>query len=170
MERSPKRARMSLPDAPHPVALLLDDALRAFFLKQEERHRPILPLQPFNARRELREINLEVSSIATHSDGSVYADLPYDAQSIVRRFTPHPVSLLVKDARYVWRMFQHAKRCWPREEEKRILMCQRYRERKVREQHHDWLYYRMNWKDAMERSRLTMSDILEHEFDMMDDY
>ena len=170
MERSPKRARMSLPDAPHPVALLLDDALRAFFLKHEERRRPILPLQPFNARQELRLINLEVSPIATHSDGSVYADLPHDVQSIVRRFTPHPVSLLVKDAIHVWKSLQHAKRCWPREEEKRLLMCQRYRERKVREQHHDWLYYRMNWMVAMERSRLAWGDILEHEFDMMDEY
>jgi hypothetical protein len=169
MERSPKRARMSLPDAPHPVALLLDDALRAFFRKQEERRNPI-QARRFNPRQKLREINLDVSSIATHSDGSVYANLPYDVQSIVRRFTAHPVSLLMKDARYVWRMFQHAKKNWPRKEEERLLMCQRFRERRVREQHHDWLYYRMNWKDAMERSRLTMSDILEHEFDDFYDY
>ena len=161
--------RMTLPSAPHPVALLLDDALRAFFLKQEERIRPIKAMQ-FNARQELRLINLEVSPIATHSDGSAYVDLPYDVQSIVRRFTPHPVSLLVKDAIHVWKTFQRAKRCWPREEEKRLLMCQRFRERKVREQHHDWLYDRMNWMDAMERSRLTWSDILEHEFDEFDMY
>ena len=164
MERSPKRARMSLPDAPHPVAVLLDDALRAFFLKREERLRPIRS-KHFNARQELSLINSEVTSIATHSDGSVYADLPCDVQSIVRRFTPHPVSLLVKDAIYVWKEFQHAKRRWPLEEERRLLICQRFRERKVREQHHDWLYYRMNWMVALERSRLTWDDILEHECD-----
>ena len=167
MERPSKRARMS--STPHPVAALLDDALRAFFLKQEERARPIQPLQPFNKMKELKQLNEEVDSIATQPDGGgVYSDLPYDLQGLVRSFTPHPVSLLVDDARYVWKELQHAKRCWPREEEKRLLLCQRYRERKVREQHYDWLYKRMNFSDAMERSRLTMSDILEHEFDGFD--
>jgi hypothetical protein len=170
MERAAKRARMSLPVAPHPVAALLDDAFRAFFLKQEAKKRPILPAQPFNAMKVLKELNEEVDSIGTCSDGSVYADLPYDVQGLVRSFTPHPTSLLLKDARYVWRMFQHAKKNWPLKEEKRILICQRYRERKVREQHHDWLYYRMNWREAMERSRLTWGDILEHEFDDFDDF
>ena len=66
MERSSKRVRMTLPPQ-HPVALLLDDAFRAFFHKREQRLRPITPLQPFNALKELKQLNEKVDSIATHS-------------------------------------------------------------------------------------------------------
>ena len=148
MERPSKRARMSLPIAPHPVAALLDDALRAFFLKQEERTRPIQPLQPFNKMEELKQLNREVDAIATHSDGSVHADLPYDAQGLVRQFTPHPVSLLVKDVIYVWKELQRVRRCWPLEEERRLLRAQQSRERNVRERHFYWLYDRMIYTAA----------------------
>ena len=143
MERSPKRARMSLPSAPHPVATLLDDAFQAFFLKMAAKMRPIPPLQPFNAMKELMQLNEEVDSIATHSDASVYAELPYDLQGLVRRFTPHPVSLLVKDAHFVWNELQYIRTRWPFAEECRLRTAHQAREINVRVAHFDGLQDRM---------------------------
>ena len=157
MERPAKRARMSLPVAPHPVAALLDDAFRAFFLKQEAKKRPILPLQPFNKMGELKQLNEEVDSIATHSDASVYTDLPYDLQGLVRSFTPHPVSLLLKDALFVWGELQYIRRRWPDAEEHRLQIAHNVRDGNVRVAHFEW------WQDryvrsAWERSGVTCGD------------
>jgi hypothetical protein len=157
MERPAKRARMSLPVAPHPVAALLDDAFRAFFLKQEAKKRPILPLQPFNAAEELKQLNEEVDSIATHSDASVYADLPYDLQGLVRQFTPHPVSLLVDDAHYVWNELQYIRRRWPDAEELRLRIAHNVRDGNVRVAHFEWLQDRYV-RGAWDRSGVTCGD------------
>ena len=100
MERPAKRMRMS---TPHPVAELLDDAFRAYFLKVELRLHPVKPLRAFNALKQLKMLNKYVDSVATHSDGCLYAELPYNLQGLVRKFTPHPVSKMVKDAHFVAR-------------------------------------------------------------------
>ena len=157
MERSSKRVRMTLPPQ-HPVALLLDDAFRAFFHKREAKKHPISP-QPFNAVEELKLLNLEVNSIATHSDASVYVDLPYDVQGLVRQFTPHPVSLLVKDAHYVWKELQFVRRHWPHAEECRLRTAHRARERNVRVAHFDWLQDRMVYT-AWQRAGVSSADIM----------
>jgi hypothetical protein len=147
--------------SPHPVAELPDDAFRAFFLKREAKKRPIRP-QPFNAVEELKGINMEVNSIATHSDASVYADLPYDLQGLVRQFTPHPVSLLVKDAIYVWKELQFVRRRWPLAEEYRLISAHSARDSKVRVAHFDWLQDRGN-HDAWRRSGVTTADMYDGE-------
>ena len=157
MERSSKRVRMTLPPQ-HPVALLLDDAFRAFFHKREAKKHPISP-QPFNAVEELKGINLEVNSIATHSDASVYVDLPYDVQGLVRQFTPHPVSLLVEDAHYVWNELKHIKRHWPHAEECRLKTAHQVRDSNVRVAHFDWLQDRGN-HGAWRRSGVSSADIM----------
>ena len=157
MERAAKRARMSLPIAPHPVAALLDDAFRAFFLKQEAKKRPILPAQPFNAMKVLKELNEEVDSIGTCSDGSVYADLPYDLQGLVRSFTPHPTSLLLKDALFVWQELQYIRERWPDAEEYRLQIAHNVRDGNVRVAHFEWLQDRGN-HGAWDRSSVTCGD------------
>ena len=158
MERPSKRMRMSLP-APHPVAELLDDAFRAFFLKMEAKKRPILPLQPFNAVEELKQLNEEVDSIATHSDASVYADLPYDLQGLVRQFTPHLASLLVEDATYEWKELQFVRRHWPHAEECRLRTAHQVRDSNVRVARFDWLQDRGN-HGAWRRSDVSSADIM----------
>ena len=158
---------MSLPVAPHPVAALLDDAFRAFFLKQEAKKRPILPLQPFNAAEELKKLNEEVDLIATHSDASVYADLPYDLQGLVRQFTPHPVSLLVEDAIYVWKELQFVRRRWPHAEECRLRTAHSVREGDAKAAHFDWLQDRGN-HDAWRRSGVTAGDFRDLDNDLYD--
>ena len=156
MERPSKRVRMTLPPQ-HPVAVLLDDAFRAFFTKMEAKKHPIRP-QPFNAMKELKLLNQEVDSIATHSDASVYAELPYDLQGLVRQFTPHPVSLLVKDAHFVWHELQYSRKYWPEFEESRLIAAQRGRESNVRVAHFDWLQDRGN-HGAWRRSGVTTADM-----------
>jgi hypothetical protein len=158
---------MSLPVAPHPVAALLDDAFRAFFLKQEAKKRPILPLQPFNKMEELKQLNEEVDSIATHSDASVYADLPYDLQGLVRQFTPHPVSLLLKDALYVWKELQYVRRHWPDAEECRLRIAHNVRNSRVRVAHFYYLQDR-DIHGAWERSGVTCGDFSGSEEDTHD--
>ena len=148
---------MSLPVAPHPVAALLDDAFRAFFLKQEAKKRPIKPLQPFNKMEELKQLNEEVDSIATHSDASVYTELPHDLQGLVRQFTPHPVSLLLKDALYVWRELQYIRRRWPDADEHRLQIAHNVRDSRVRVAHFEWLQDRYV-RGAWERSGVSCAD------------
>ena len=184
MERPAKRARMSvdasvyanLPSnlqglvqhyTPHPVAVLLDDAFRAFFLKQEAKKRPILPLQPFNKMEELKQLNEEVDSVATHSDGSAYAELPYDLQGLVRQFTPHPVSLLLKDALYVWKELQYTRRHWPEAEELRLRIAHNVRNSRVRVAHFEWLQDR-NIHGAWDRSGVVCGDFQGSEEDPYD--
>ena len=159
MERPSKRVRMTLPPQ-HPVAVLLDDAFRAFFHKREAKKHPISP-QPFNAVEERKGINLEVNSIATHSDASVYAELPYDVQGLVRQFTPHPVSLLVKDAHFVWHELQYLRKYWPDFEESRLIAAQRGRESNVRVAHFEWLQDRGN-HGAWRRSDVTTADMRDY--------
>ena len=145
---------------PHPVAALLDDALRAFFLKQEERTRPILPVQPFNKMKELKQLNEEVDSIATQPDGGgVYAELPYELQGLVRSFTPHPVSLLVDDAHYVWKELQIVRDGWSLAERSRLLRALEQRESNVRVAHFNWLQDRDN-HGAWRRSGVTCGDFI----------
>ena len=149
--------RMTLPPQ-HPVALLLDDAFRAFFTKREAKKHPILA-QPFNALKELKQLNEEVDSIATHSDASVYVELPYDVQGLVRQFTPHPVSLLVKDAWFVWNELKHIKTHWSFAEESRLIRAHRARELNVRVAHFDWLQDRMVYT-AWQRAGVSSADIM----------
>ena len=148
---------MTLPPQ-HPVALLLDDAFRAFFHKRETKKHPICP-QPFNALKELKQLNEEVDSIATPSDASVYVDLPYDVQGLVRQFTPHPVSLLVKDACFVWNELKHIKTHWSLAEECRLKTAHQVRDSNVRVTHFDWLQDRGN-HGAWRRSGVSSADIM----------
>ena len=166
MERPSKRLRMTLP-TPHPVALLLDDAFQAFFLKMEAKMRPIPPLQSFNAMKELMQLNEEVDSIATHSDASVYAELPYDLQGLVRHFTPHPVSLLVEDAHFVWNELQYIRTRWPLAEECRLRIAHSVRESNVRVAHFYYLQHRGN-RRAWDRSGVTCGDFRGSEEDPYD--
>ena len=41
---------------------------------------------------------MRMSAASPHVDASVYFELPYDVQGIVRKFTPHPVAVLLDDA------------------------------------------------------------------------
>ena len=154
MERPAKRARMSLPVAPHPVAALLDDAFRAFFLKQEAKKRPILPLQPFNKMAELRKLNRFVLVSATHPDASVYVNLPYDVQWLVRRFTPHPLSRLIHEAHFVFEWLQDSEKAWPRLEQRRLRIDHTKRRRYANVNHLRWLEERGNCNDLWSRAHL----------------
>ena len=165
MERPSKRVRMTLPPQ-HPVALLLDDAFRAFFHKREAKKHPIRP-QPFNALKELKQLNEEVDSIATHPDAGVYLELPYDVQGLVRQFTPHPVSLLVKDAHFVWNELQHIRTRWPLAEEYRLRIAHSVRESDVRVAHFEWLQDRYV-RGAWDRSGVTCGDFRGSEEDPYD--
>ena len=165
MERPSKRMRMSLPPQ-HPAAVLLDDAFRAFFTKMEAKKHPMRP-QPFNAMKELKLLNQEVDSIATHSDASVYAELPYDLQGLVRQFTPHPVSLLLKDALYVWKELQYTRRHWPEAEDLRLRIAHNARNSHVRVAHFEWLQDR-NIHGAWDRSGVACGDFRGSEEDPYD--
>jgi hypothetical protein len=157
MEKKPSLQAMEGPKwmTPHPVALLLDDALHAFFTKKEERRRPIIPPRPYNT---LAFFKYRRSSLATHPDASVYSELPYDVQRLVRSFTPHPVSLLVKEAHALWTDLQEVKKMWSADEESRFKFDQRLRDKRVQSYHHDWLLER-GVKDAWKRSRTTLDDV-----------
>ena len=145
----------------------MDDAFRAYFLRRMMKKRPILPLQPFNAVEELKGSNLEVNSIATHSDASVYADLPYDLQGLVRQFTPHPLSLLVEDAIYVWKELQFVRRRWPHAEECRLRRSLADRERRAKAMRFDWLQDRGN-HGAWRRSDVSTYDFIDSDADSYD--
>ena len=169
MERSPKRMRMTLPSAPHPAAALLDQALHAYFTKRMAVKYRIRPQRPWNQMNALRRLNNEVVSVATHSDAGVYAFLPSDLQGIVRKFTPHPVSLLVKDALYVWKEVQRERRRWASDEEKRVAKAQHFREWKVREALFDWLYDRKNYSRTSERCGLASWEFIANDYDEIDE-
>ena len=159
MERSPKRARMSLPDAPHPVAVLLDDALRAFFLKREERLRPIAAPQPFDAQAWIKQYGKRHERTPGKLiDACVYAELPYDLQGLVREFTPHPVSLLLTDAHYLWNGLQCARVNTKMHREHEFQRAHRFRQSRIKAMHFEWLYDRMVFPGALGRSGLTWED------------
>ena len=166
MERSSKRVRMTLPPQ-HPVALLLDDAFRAFLYKRERRMRPIAPPQPFNILKELKDLNRYVEITAKHPDASVYLELPYDVQGLVRQFTPHPVSLLVKDAYYVWDELKHLRKHWPRSQEFRFKSAHGARKNNVKVAHFNWLQDRGNL-DAWDRSGVTSGPLIHPDEDDWD--
>ena len=165
MERPSKRARMSLPIAPHPVAALLDDALKAFFLKRAQKRTPLPKREPFNQQKELKELNAMTEAVATLSDGSLYSELPSDLQGLVRKYTPHPVSLLLKEARFVWYELRHIRNDWPREQDSRIRCAEAQHDKEARVAHFDWLQDRGN-RSAWSRAGVTTADILyEDEYD-----
>ena len=165
MEKKPSlqamegRARMT--HAPHPVALLLDDALRAFFTKKQERLRPIVPPRPYNTLAFLRHRR---PPPATRPDANVYSELPYDVQLLGRSFTLHPVSLLVKQAHALWSDLQEARKMWSGDEESRVKYAQRLRDKRVKSDHHCWLLER-RVKDAWERSGTTLDDLMDSDDD-----
>ena len=165
MEKKPSLQTMEgqtrMTRTPHPVALLLDDALRAFFTKKEERLRPIIPPRPYNTLAHLRRRR---PPPATCPDASVYSELPYDAQRLVRSFTPHPVSLLVKKAHALWSHLQEARKMWHDDEESRFKYAQRLRDKQVKLDHHCWLLER-RVKDAWERSGITSDDLMDSDDD-----
>ena len=159
MERSSKRMRMSAA-SPHPLAVLLGDAFRAFFTKRETKKRPKIPPQPFNILKELKQLNRYVETTAKHPDASVYSELPYDVQGLVRKFTPHPISLLVEDAHDLWRDLKRARSRWPHEEAFRIARAERIFQDHVTSAHFDWLQDR-GVLDAWVRSGVTCEDLLD---------
>ena len=159
MERPSKRVRMSLP-SPHPVALLLDDAFRAFFTKREAKKRPIAPPQPFNTLAYLKKSKRYAKTPAKHPDASVYLELPYDVQGLVRKFTPHPVSLLVKDAHNLWCALRTSRKHWPSDEQIRFREAHRVRDSNVRVAHFSWLQDRSNY-DAWVRTGVTAADMFD---------
>ena len=154
MERPAKRMRMS---TPHPVAELLDEAFKAFFLKREQRLRPMPQQEPFNMLAEMRRLNELNDLVATHSDFSVYADLPHNLQGLVRQFTPHPVSLLLEEARFVWWELRHMRRNWPHVQKCRLLYAESVRDKNARVAHFEWLQDRDN-HGAWRRSGVTTGD------------
>ena len=156
MERPAKRMRMS---TPHPVAELLDEAFKAFLLKREQRLRPMPQQEPFNMLAEMRRLNELNDLVATHSDFSVYADLPHNLQGLVRQFTPHPVSLLLEEARFVWYELKHLRSNWPREQACRLAYAEYVRDKNACVAHFDWLQDRGN-HGAWRRSGVSSADIM----------
>ena len=185
MERPSKRVRMSrdagaysrLPYdvqgivrkfSPHPVALVLDDAFRVFFTKRETKKRPIAPSQPFNTLAFLDEYDrLTVLPTAKHPDASVYSELPHDVQGFVRKFTPHPVSLLVEDAHDLWWELKSASIHWHRNEQSRVERTERVRDHNVKVAHFNWLQDRGNY-DTWVRSGVTTAVIMSDDNDPYD--
>ena len=156
MERPSKRVQMTLPPQ-HPVAELLDEAFKAFFLKREQRLRPMPQQEPFNMLAQMRRLNELNDLVATHSDFSVYADLPHNLQGLVRQFTPHPVSLLLEEARFVCCELKHLRSNWPREQACRLAYAEYVRDKHVRVAHFEWLQDRGNY-GAWRRSDVTVDD------------
>ena len=62
----------------------------------------------------------------------IWDRLPYDVQRLVRTFTPHPVSLLVKEAHALWSDLQEARKMWYDDEESRVKFAQRLRDKQVK--------------------------------------
>ena len=138
---------------PHPVAVLLDDAFRAFFTKREQRVRPIAPPRLFNTLAFLDECNrMAVLPAAKRPDAGVCSEL-------ARKFTPHPVFLLVENAHQLWYELKDARRFWPRDEQPRVERAQRVRNHNVEVALFNCLQDRDN-DDAWDRSGVTSGLIM----------
>ena len=159
MERSPKRMRMTLPSAPHPAAALLDDAFRAYFTKQLVKYWPIAPPRPFDAQAWIKQHGKRYARTPGKlSDFGVYAELPHDLQGLVRKFTPHPVSLLLSDAHNLWSCLRCARVNTEMYQEYEFRRAHRFRQSRMKQLHYNWLYDHMVYRDLVQRTMITWED------------
>ena len=117
--------------------------------------------------KALRELNSEVRCTAKHPDAGLYVELPYDLQGLVRRFTPHPVSLLIHEAHYVFELLQDLEKEWPHREQKRLRRAHTRRRSNVKVAHFNWLGDRDNL-GIWSRARLDQ-DRSDDEYSSSDD-
>ena len=170
MERPAKRMRMSLSSTQHPVAVLLDDAFRAYFATREAKKRPIAMPQPFNAQAWIKQHGKRYARApAKIPDAGVYAKLPCDLQGLVRKFTPHPVSLLIRDAHNLWNVLSCARVNWISHHKLKFERALRLRESTIKVMHFNWLQDHMVFQGAWDRSGVTWADSARYD-DELDPY